>query len=85
MKSSQKTIFEWVLLGLMAIVLLQTARVAKGDKTITFNRFIEGVKKNQIENVTYKSHGKIEGRFNAVAPEPEKGQIFETKIGRAHV
>ena len=78
MKSSQKTIFAWVLLGLMAIVLFQTARVAKGDKKITFNRFIEGVKKNQIENVTYKSHGKIEGRFNAVAPEPEKGQIFET-------
>ncbi len=78
MKPSQKTIFAWFLLAMMAVVLFQTARVAHGDRKVTFNRFIDAVKKNQVESVTFKSHGKIEGRFNSAAPEPEKGQVFET-------
>lgn len=75
---SQKTIFAWFLIAMMSIVLFQTARVAHSDRKITFNRFIDAVKKNQVEIVTYKAHGKIEGRFNSSAPEPEKSQIFET-------
>jgi len=78
MKSSQKTLFAWFLLAMMAMVLIQTARQAHGDRKITFNQFIDAVKKNQVKDVTFKAHGKIEGHFNSSRPEPEKGQVFES-------
>lgn len=75
MKSSQKTLFAWMLLALMAVVLFQTAHVNKGTKKIPFNKFIEAVKKNEVDTVTFKSHGKIEGTFKA----PTNGEKeFET-------
>jgi len=75
MKSSQKTILAWFLLVVATLFLFQTARINRNEKRITFNKFIEYVKANQIESVTFKSHGKIEGKFAAGT---ENGQVFET-------
>ncbi len=76
MKSSQKTLFAWMLLALMAVVLFQTAHVNKGTKKIPFNKFIESVRKGEVDSVTFKSHGKIEGAFKVAPASGEKE--FET-------
>jgi len=75
MKSSQKTVFAWLLLVMMTVVLLQTAKVNPLEKKVSFPQFIEAVKKNQIDSVTFKDRGKISGRFKA---EYENGIGFET-------
>ncbi len=64
-----------MLLAVMALVLFQTAHVNRGTKKIPFNKFIEAVRKNEVETVTFKSHGKIEGAYKV----GEKGEKeFET-------
>lgn len=75
MKSSQKTVFAWLILVMMTVVLLQTARVNPLEKKVTFPQFIEAVKNNQIESVTYKDRGRISGKFKA---DHESGTVFET-------
>lgn len=75
MKSNYKNFLAWLMLGMMAVLLFQTARVNPGDRRITFNKFIDHVKKNEIESVTFKSHGKIEGKFKTST---ENGMGFET-------
>src|SRR6476620_1379877 len=75
MKSSQKTLIAWLLLVVMTVLLFQTARVHKLEKHLTFNKFIEHVKRNEIENITFKAHGRIEGKFIATV---DSGQVFET-------
>lgn len=75
MKSSQKTVFAWLVLVMMTVVLLQTARVNPMEKKISFPQFIESVKKNQIDKVTYKERGRISGQFKS---EFENGSYFET-------
>ena len=63
------------MLVMMTVVLLQTAKVNPLEKKITFPQFIEAVKKNQVEAVTYKERGRISGRFKS---EYENGAVFET-------
>jgi cell division protease FtsH len=75
MKSSQKTLVAWLLLVVATVLLFQTARVQKHEKHLTFAKFIEHVKKNEIESVTFKSHGRIEGKY---IPTVENGETFET-------
>jgi cell division protease FtsH len=75
MKSSQKTLLAWLALMVATVLLFQTARINKHEKKLTFNKFIEHVKKNEVEGVTFKSHGKIEGKFISTV---ESGQTFET-------
>lgn len=75
MKSSQKTLVAWIALGIMTLLLFQTAKITQTEKRMTFNKFIEHVKQNHVESVTFKSHGKIEGKFIASV---EAGQTFET-------
>lgn len=76
MKSSQKTLFAWLLLALMALVLFQTAHVNRGTKKIPFNKFIEAIRKNEVDSVTFKSHGRIEGVYKVAQGKGEKE--FET-------
>lgn len=75
MKSSQKTLLAWMLLVVATVLLFQTARVPKQDKKIPFQKFMEQVKADHIESVTFKGQGKIEGKFKA---EHENGQHFTT-------
>lgn len=63
------------MLAMMALVLFQTARVNHTEHKITFNKFIDHVKKNEVDSVTYKAHGRIEGKYNSAV---EAGGIFET-------
>ncbi len=65
MKSTQKTLLAWIILGVMFLMLLQTAKMNRNDKQITFNAFIDHVKQNHVQSVTFKAHGQIEGKFNA--------------------
>jgi cell division protease FtsH len=75
MKSTQKTLLAWLGLVVVTLLLFQTARVTHNEKRIPFNKFIEYVKENRIESVTFKGHNRIEGKF---ASSFEGGQIFET-------
>ncbi len=75
MKSSQKTMIAWLLLVVATLMLFQTAREHKTTKRITFNQFIELVKANKIESVTFKDQGRIEGKFAATH---EAGVPFES-------
>ncbi|MBI4403975.1 MAG: ATP-dependent metallopeptidase FtsH/Yme1/Tma family protein, partial [Deltaproteobacteria bacterium] len=75
MKSSQKTVLAWLALFVATILIFQTAHVNRTEKKIPFNKFIEHVKQKQIDSVTFKGHGRIEGKFKAGV---EKGQNFET-------
>ena len=49
MKSSQKTVFAWLVLVMMTVVLLQTAKVNPLEKKITFPQFIEAVAKRRTK------------------------------------
>src|SRR3954469_19301871 len=75
MKSTQKTLLAWFALVIATLLLFQTARVNRTEKRLAFNKFIEHVKTNHIESVTFKAHGRIEGKF---LPGFENGQPFET-------
>jgi len=75
MKPSQKTFVVWFILILATVFLLQTAKVPRNDKKIPFQKFITHVKQNQIESVTFKQHGRIEGKFIGTV---ENGSLFET-------
>lgn len=75
MKSSQKTVFVWLMFVFGTLILLQTAKVNPLEKKITFPQFIDSVKKNQIESVTYRERGRIFGRFKS---DFENGSPFET-------
>lgn len=75
MKSSQKTLIVWLLLVVATVMLFQTARVRPADKKITFQQFIQYVKDKKVENVTFKAHGKIEGKFIRGF---ENGEMFTT-------
>ncbi len=75
MRSSQKTLIAWLALGFMTLLLFQTAKINHPEKRLAFNKFIDHVKLNHIENVTFKEHGRISGKFNANV---EDGQTFET-------
>ena len=75
MRSTPRTVVAWLAFGLMTLILFQNLRVPKNDRHITFNKFIENVKANQIENVTFKEHGRIEGKF---VSKYESGANFET-------
>lgn len=75
MKSSQKTVFAWFILLMMTVALLQTAKINPLEKKISFPQFIESVKKNQVDSVTFKERGRISGRFKS---EFENGSNFET-------
>ncbi len=56
-------------------MLFQTARVAKPEKRMTYKKFIEHVQAKQIESVTFKGHGRIEGKFVSGV---EGGDVFST-------
>lgn len=75
MKSSQKTLIAWFLLVGATIFLFQTARVPVNHKQLSFKKFMEHVKENQIESVVFKPHGRISGKYNAST---ENGATFET-------
>ncbi len=75
MKTSQKTILAWLMLVVATILLFQTARVNRLEKKLAFAKFIEHVKKNEVENVTFRSHGRIEGKFTSAV---DNGANFET-------
>jgi len=75
MRSSQKTLIAWLALGFMTLLLFQTAKINHPEKKLAFNKFIEHVKANHVENVTFKEHGRISGKFIANI---EEGQVFET-------
>lgn len=75
MKPSQKTLLAWLFVGFMTLILFQTARLQKPTKRITFNQFIEYVKSNHVQNVTFKDHFRIDGKFTN---DFENGEIFET-------
>ncbi len=76
MKNSQKTIFAWFLLAMATVLLFQTARVQKPERRIPFNKFVDAVKSDQVESVTFKTHGKIEGKYKPSAGDPNP--VFET-------
>jgi len=75
MRSSQKTLIAWLALGFMTLLLFQTAKINQPEKKLAFNKFIEHVKLNHVENVTFKEHGRISGKFIASV---EEGGVFET-------
>jgi cell division protease FtsH len=75
MKSSQKVLVAWILLVVATVMLFQTARVARPEKKVTYKKFIELVQAKQVESVTFKGHGKIEGKY---VPTVEGGDIFQT-------
>jgi len=75
MKSTYKSFIVWVFLFVGIVLLFQTAKVTKLEKRIDFDQFIEHVKKNEVEGVTFKAHGRIEGKFKDAV---EQGQIFTT-------
>jgi cell division protease FtsH len=75
MKSSQKTVFIWLLFGMMALALFQTANIQKESRKIPFTKFIESVKTGQVASVKFKAHGRIEGHY---VPTVESGASFET-------
>lgn len=75
MKPSQKTLFAWVLLLVAMIMLIQVGSVNRKEKKITFNEFIDHVQNKRIESVTFKDHGRIQGKF---LPEYQAGEVFDT-------
>lgn len=75
MKSSQKTVIAWLALTVMTLLLFHSAQRPVPSARIPFNKFIEQVKSEQVESVTFKAHGRIEGKYiNAF----ESGKTFET-------
>ncbi len=76
MKNSQKTMFAWLLLAMATVLLFQTARVPKPERRVPFNKFVDAVKSGQVEAVTFKAHGKIEGKYKPSAA--EANPTFET-------
>lgn len=75
MKSSQKTLLAWLALVIATLLLFQTAHINRVEKRMPFNTFIGHVKDNHVESVTFKSHGRIDGKFIATV---ENGGAFET-------
>ncbi|MBI1861920.1 MAG: ATP-dependent zinc metalloprotease FtsH [Deltaproteobacteria bacterium] len=75
MKSSQKTVLGWLALTVMALILFHSARAPMPMARIPFNKFIEHVKLGHIDNVTFRNHGHIEGKYAAGF---ENGAAFET-------
>jgi cell division protease FtsH len=75
MKSSQKTILAWLILVIATVLLFRTAQVNHPERRLTFNKFIETVKADKVESVTFKDHGRIEGKFKQGY---ENGQNFVT-------
>jgi cell division protease FtsH len=74
MKSPQKTLIVWLVLMMMTLFLFQTAKIKRAEKRITFPKFIELVKKNEVEEVTLKAKNHIVGKFKN---EVEGGGYFE--------
>jgi cell division protease FtsH len=75
MKSSQKTILAWLILVIATLLLFRTAQVNHPERRLSFNKFIESVKTDVVESVTYKEHGRIEGKFKSTH---ENGTNFVT-------
>jgi cell division protease FtsH len=75
MKNSQKTLAAWLLVLAGFVLLVQTARMQRPDHKVPFTKFIEYVKANQVESVTFKGNHKIEGKL---LPHVENGRVFET-------
>jgi ATP-dependent Zn protease len=59
---------------MMTLFLFQTAKIKRAEKRITFPKFIELVKKNEVEEVTLKAKNHIAGKFKN---EVEGGGYFE--------
>jgi len=75
MKTHQKTLIAWLVLLVATVFLFQTARVQKTERRLPFPKFIEHVKKHEIENVTFRGQRRIEAKF---VPGVDGGQTFET-------
>lgn len=75
MKASQKTVLAGFIIMALSLLVLQTARVNRTEKRLTFHQFIDAVKANQIQSVTIKGHSKIEGKY---VPSVDAGSSFET-------
>ncbi|MCB0405589.1 MAG: ATP-dependent zinc metalloprotease FtsH [Bdellovibrionales bacterium] len=75
MKNSHKTLIVWMILLVATLLLFQSTQSQHALKKIPFNKFIEHVKANHVQAVTFKNNGKIEGKFKQ---DIDGGVDFET-------
>ncbi len=75
MKNSQKTLVVWMILLVATLLLFQTTHTPPQGQKLPFNKFIEHVKAGHVEKVTFRSHGRIAGKFKK---EVEGGSDFDT-------